>query len=89
MFKFTAIIAAAATIAIAAPSIAAEKQYDAKIIQRDGETQYCVTQAAPTGSNVPQRICMTQEEWAATGAKVLPKNSTEQLAANPQPNNQN
>lgn len=89
MLKFTAILAAAATVAIAVPSVAAEQQYNAKVVHRDGQKLYCVKQPAATGTNVVQRVCRTQEEWAATGAKVLPKNNSDRLAANPQPNNQN
>ena len=86
MFKFTAIIAAAA---LAVPAIAAETEHDAKVVHRNGEKLYCVKQPAATGTNVVQRVCRTQEEWAATGAKVLPKRGNDRLAANPQPTNHN
>ena len=86
MFKFTAIIAAAA---LAVPAFAAETEYNAKVVHRDGQKLYCVKQPAATGTNVVQRVCRTQEEWAAAGAKVLPKNNGDRLAANPQPTNHN
>ena len=86
MSKFViALAAAAATLAVASPSFAAEKAHKAKVIQRNGETLYCVKVDSPaTGTNIPQRVCRTQAEWAANNAKVLPKTSSERLAANPQ-----
>jgi tellurite resistance protein len=88
MSKFaTALVAAAATLAVATPSFAVETK--AKIIQRNGETLYCVKASESTGSRVPQKVCRTQAEWAASGAQVKPKAEGERLAANPQPVKQN
>ena len=84
----TALVAAAATLAVAAPSFAAEA-HKAKIIQRNGETLYCLKVTADPGSRVPQRVCRTKEDWAASGAQVKPKNDSDRLAANPLPVTQN
>lgn len=86
----TILAAAAATLAIASPSFAADKEYKARVVERNGQTLYCVKAPAATGSNIVQRVCRTQEEWAAAGAKVVPTEKSGRLAANaPQAVNQN
>lgn len=77
MFSKISIIATAATLsltAMTAPALAAEapsnmKQTKAQIIQRNGETLYCVKETI-TGSRMPKRTCMTAAEWNLAGAQI-------------------
>ena len=87
MFNKISIIATAATLSLAAltaPALAAEapknlKETKAQIIQRNGETLYCVKDVI-TGSRMPKRTCMTAAEWSDAGAQIkLPQD--QKLAA--------
>ena len=84
MFSKISIIVTAATLgltAMTAPALAAEmpkgaKETKAQIIQRNGETLYCVKEAV-TGSRMPKRTCMTAAEWNLAGAQIkLPQPQT-------------
>lgn len=76
MFSTISIIATAATLgltAMTAPALAAApqnlKEAKAQIIQRNGETLYCVKENV-TGSRMPKRTCMTAAEWSLAGAQI-------------------
>jgi|GEM_PF-2818475 len=82
MFKFTTAIAAAAIVAISGPAFAAG-QLDAKVIEKNGKTLYCVKERT-TDSLVPVRTCLTKGEWEARGSKVASAKKAPVLASNPQ-----
>ena len=86
MFKFaTIIIAAAATVS--APALA--EKYEAKVVKKNGDTYYCVKQPA-AASLIPTRICLTEAELTAQGAKIVSAKSNAVLASNaPATSNQN
>lgn len=91
MLKITAIIAAATAFAFTVPAMAAPVQgspMKAKIIQKNGETLYCVKETT-IGSRVPNRTCLTKQEWELRGSIVAAAKSDHKLAANPQTVNQN
>ncbi|MBT2188713.1 hypothetical protein [Sphingobium nicotianae] len=87
MSKFaTAIIAAAATLALATPSLASEtRSVKVKTVQRNGQTLYCIKQGVTTGSIMSRDICKTKEDWAESGVTVVAAaDKAGKLAANPQ-----
>jgi len=86
-----AVATAATAIAFTAPAMAAPVQgstMKAKIIQRNGETLYCVKETV-TGSRVPNRTCLTKQEWELRGSIVAAATSDHRLASNPQVANRN
>ncbi len=87
MSKITTAIIAIAAFAVAAPAFAASTQA-AKVIQKDGQTLYCVNEQN-IGSRLPTRTCLTKEAWAERGAKVASAKNNAVLAANQQLANQN
>ena len=87
MIKFTtALIAATAILGVSGPALAAKQQ--AKVIQKNGQTLYCVSEKS-TDALIPTRTCLTKEEWEARGAKVASAKPAPVLASNPQANYQN
>jgi len=91
MPKLTTAIIAAVAFAFTAPAVAAPVQgstMKAKIIHKNGETLYCVKETT-TGSRVPNRTCLTKQEWELRGSTVAAAKSDHKLAANPQAVNQN
>lgn len=86
MFKTIATIAALAAVTVSGSAFAAK--LDAKVIQKNGKTLYCVSERT-TDSLVPTRTCLTKAEWEANGAKVASAKPAAVLASNPLPTNQN
>ncbi len=87
MIKFNiALIAATVAVAVSAPAFAG--QIKAKIVQKNGQTYYCVTEKA-TGMLAPERTCLTKADWEARGAKIAMAKNSAQLASNGQATNQN
>lgn len=92
MLKTAAMIATAtAAFALAVPAVAAPvhgSTMKARIIHKNGETLYCVKEMT-TGSRLPNRTCLTREEWELRGSIVAAARSDHKLAANPQAVNRN
>ena len=89
MPNITPAIIAAAVLAFAVPATAAPAQgakMQAKIIQKNGETLYCVKQTT-TGSRLPQKTCLTKEQWQERGANIAAVGQDHKLASNPQVSN--
>jgi hypothetical protein len=89
MFKFAAtFVVATAVMTVSGPALAAGKQ-NAKVIERNGKTLYCVSEKI-SSSRMPNQTCLTKEEWEARGSQVASAiDKAEVLASNPQPANQN
>ena len=79
---FTA-VAIASMFAVAAPAFAGTgdsvRRYKTQPTMRGDKLVYCVSQKA-VASNIPDRTCMTKNEWVDAGAIVIEKNAQDYAA---------
>ena len=85
--KFNRLIAIFAAVSVAGAAMPAfaksgERQMRLSVEQQDGKTVYCAKQSV-TGSSIPVRTCLTQEEWNQRGAKInIPADGIAAAASN-------
>ena len=84
-YKSAWIATAMGLLAATAPALASESRdaatvMKAQIVEKGGQTLYCIKQAT-TGSRMSRRFCMTGQEWNAAGAHIMGENI--QLVASP------
>ena len=76
MFKAPLIaLSAAGPILSAGPALAKAPKSDEPttrmtVMQKDGQTVYCVRQNVLTGTILSGKICKSREEWAAAGLNI-------------------
>ncbi len=86
MIKSTALCAVAAVVAtvgvFAASATASAEVLKAKVVQKNGETVYCVNEAK-IDSKIPARTCLTKDQWSSErDAKVAMIKDSSVYAAN-------
>ena len=75
----SAIVLSAATVPGVAKAADVQRTLPVSVKEQNGQTVYCVQEAAPTGSLIPQNICRTRAEWIEAGATFR---TTARLAMN-------